>query len=158
MTHVTINEEQGLYVLSERYGYSCLGFAVAEEKTNAIINELVLRGRLTRGEAHLMYAREEDRGTPEGYALYAQALSQARNYATAHHTQLLCGLTPQLIGLEGKRVKVVDCYGEKRRFKVGKSTGWIPCHLELHNARSHGGGAVTGAVTGAPFKSVVVVK
>jgi hypothetical protein len=49
------------------------------------------------------------------------------------------GLTPQLIGLEGWRVEVVTTYGERRRFIVGRSTGWIPCHLEVHNTRSHGG-------------------
>lgn len=151
---VTLNLEQSLYVIPCDDGYSCLGFENAEKRTNAIIKELVSRGRLTHGEAHPLFAREEVKGTLHGYALYQQALDYARKYATAHHTQLSCELTPQLIGLEGKRIEVVDCYGEKRRFKVGKSTGWIPCHLELYNARSHGGGAVTGA----PFKSVRVIK
>jgi hypothetical protein len=49
-------------------------------------------------------------------------------------------LTPQLIGLEGWRVEVVTDYGEKRRFIVGKSTGWKPIHLEVYNRRSLGGG------------------
>lgn len=49
------------------------------------------------------------------------------------------GLTPQLKGLEGCRVEVVTTYGETRRFIVGRSTGWVPCHLEVHNRRSHGG-------------------
>lgn len=48
-------------------------------------------------------------------------------------------LTPQLIGLEGWRVEVtcVKCeqdYAlktEKRRFIVGRSTGWKPYHLEI---------------------------
>lgn len=57
----------------------------------------------------------------------------------------LSGLTPQLIGLEGWCVEVIDCYSdeagqpEARRFIVGKSTGWRPCHLELHSRRSRGG-------------------
>lgn len=56
------------------------------------------------------------------------------------------GLSPQLIGLEGWRVAVVDCHDDEeepaeRRFIVGKSTGWRPCHLELYNRRSHGGGS-----------------
>lgn len=49
-------------------------------------------------------------------------------------------LSPQLTGLEGWRVEVVDHDGETRRFNVGKSTGWRPCHLEIHNSRSMGGG------------------
>ena len=49
------------------------------------------------------------------------------------------GLTKQLIGLEGWRVEVVTTYDEKRRFIVGRSTGWIPCHIELKLCTSHGG-------------------
>jgi hypothetical protein len=48
-------------------------------------------------------------------------------------------LTPQLKGLEGFRVEVITTYGEKRRFNVGRSTGWAPCHIELRCIRSHGG-------------------
>jgi hypothetical protein len=49
-------------------------------------------------------------------------------------------LTPQLCGLEGWRVEVTDTDGSPpRRFIVGKSTGWLPIHLELANARSCGG-------------------
>lgn len=50
-------------------------------------------------------------------------------------------LTVALRGLEGHRVEVVTTYGEKRRFIVGKSTGWKPIHLEIKTRRSHGGGA-----------------
>jgi hypothetical protein len=49
------------------------------------------------------------------------------------------GLSPQLVGREGYRVEVETTYGEKRRFIVGKSTGWKPCHVELFNRRSWGG-------------------
>ena len=51
----------------------------------------------------------------------------------------LSGLTPQLCGLEGWRVEVITEYDEKRRFIVGKSTGWKPCHLEVKTRRSMGG-------------------
>ncbi len=52
------------------------------------------------------------------------------------------GLCPQLIGLEGWRVEVVDHElrgGAMRRFIVGKSTGWRPCHLEISRRNAHGG-------------------
>jgi hypothetical protein len=49
------------------------------------------------------------------------------------------GLTKQLIGLEGYRVEVVTDYGETRRFIVGRSTGWIPCHIEVKRRSSFGG-------------------
>lgn len=45
-------------------------------------------------------------------------------------------LSPQLVGLEGWRVEATDDNGETRRFIVGKSTGWRPCHLELKSTRS----------------------
>lgn len=62
-------------------------------------------------------------------------------------------LSPQLIGFEGCRVEVLDIYNITRRFQVGKSTGWKPCHLELYNARSHGGGAAD-----KEYKSVKFIK
>ncbi len=48
-------------------------------------------------------------------------------------------LTPQLAGLEGYRVKVIDMAGEVRKFIVGKSNGWRPCHLEIASRNSCGG-------------------
>jgi hypothetical protein len=59
-------------------------------------------------------------------------------------------LTQELVGLEGYRVEVVDSHGEKRRFIVGRSTGWQPIHIELSKRTSSGGIGVMGA----PFKSV----
>ncbi len=53
--------------------------------------------------------------------------------------QNLSGLNPQLLGLEGWRVEVNTSYGETRRFIVGRSTGWKPCHLEIHRRDSSGG-------------------
>lgn len=49
------------------------------------------------------------------------------------------GLSPQLKGLEGYRIEVVTDYGEKRRFIVGRSTGWIPCHIEVSRRNASGG-------------------
>ena len=39
----------------------------------------------------------------------------------------------------GQRVEVVDRYGNKRRFWVGRSTGWKPVYLEVKTTRSMGG-------------------
>jgi hypothetical protein len=67
----------------------------------------------------------------------------------------LSGLTPQLIGLEGARVEVVcSMTSEKRRFWVGRSTGWRPCHLEVLTRRSMGGSPAWGA----PYTSVKIIK
>lgn len=54
----------------------------------------------------------------------------------------LSGLSPQLLGLEGKRVEVT-VRGERYRFIVGRSTGWRPCHIERKTRRSYGGFAAS---------------
>ena len=49
-------------------------------------------------------------------------------------------LTPQLRGLEGCLVEVVDVEGrEPRRFIVGRSSGWLPVNLECHEEGTLGG-------------------
>ena len=63
-------------------------------------------------------------------------------------------LTKQLVGLEGCRVEVVGLHATKpRRFNVGKSTGWKPCHLELANAASSG-----GSMAAREYASVRVIR
>lgn len=50
------------------------------------------------------------------------------------------GLSPQLLGLEGWRIEVEsEMTGERRRFIVGRSTGWVPCHVELPKRTSRSG-------------------
>lgn len=78
-----------------------------------------------------------------------QTLSSTEREAIRDYSKL----TPQLKGLEGKRVEVVTTYGETRRFWVGMSTGWTPIHLEVHNTRSTGGGPAEEV-----YKSVRVVR
>jgi hypothetical protein len=50
-------------------------------------------------------------------------------------------LTPELVGLEGKRVEITGPDDYRERFYVGKSMGWMPCHLEIMTRRSSGGAA-----------------
>ncbi len=137
---VTVNASQRLFVIPCGGGYTCLGFDVCQDWVAKIAAELK-RPDLAPVESEV--------GTLAAYARY-QAASEA---ARLSPVRLQCMLTPQLIGLEHKRVEVVDCYGETRRFIVGKSTGWLPIHLEIKSRRSIGGGSVTGA----PFKTVRVV-
>lgn len=59
--------------------------------------------------------------------------------STRERCRDLSDLCQQLVGMEGLRVQVVDKDGKVRRFIVGRSTGWKPCHLELYNRRSRGG-------------------
>jgi len=142
-----INAEQELYVIPNSHGYSCLGFDVLLTRYNAIAAWLRKEGLQ---QADLP---PEARGTMRAYTAYRTLLDRAASYCQRNKLRCPAELTPQLSGLEGKRVEVVDSYGERRRFIVGKSTGWLPCHLEIARRNSSGGPAVTGA----PFQSVRTV-
>jgi hypothetical protein len=97
--------------------------------------------------------KPEEFGTVKGYASYMRVMDLGGKHAKKTGQKSTHELVPQLVGLEGKRVEVVDAYGEKRRFYVGKSTGWVPVHLEIPLRNSTGGIQAMGA----PFKSVKVI-
>jgi hypothetical protein len=140
--HVQVNRQQRLFIIpAGNGGFSCLGFDVCENRLSGLANELRV--------APLPHRR----GTRAAYAAYMLLveLARQRNQATGWRSE--SELTPELRGLEGKRVEVVDRWGQVRRFWVGKSTGFIPCHLEVARRNSTGGPAVVGA----PFKSLRVV-
>lgn len=144
---VRINAEQELYIIRCDDGYSCLGFDVLIARYNAIAEWLGKEG-----------LRQDDlppdaRGSMRAYTAYQALLDRASAYCQRNKLRCPAELTPQLNGLEGKRVEVVDRHGERRRFIVGKSTGWLPIHLEIARRNSSGGPAVTGA----PFQSVRTV-
>ena len=123
-----INKEQRLYVMKCGNGYSCLGFDVLERRASRLATELGL-------------AWHERKGTLKAFAHYHELMEIARDKSRRMTWRSTSELTPQLMGLEGCRVEVETTYGEVRRFIVGRSTGWIPCHLEIHNVRSTGGGS-----------------
>jgi len=144
---VTVNPEQELYVIPCGDGYSCLGFDVLLARHNAVAAWLRSEGVQADDPP------PESRGTMPAYHAYRTLMDRAASYCQRNNLRCPAELAPQLAGLEGKRVEVVDCYGHRRRFIVGRSTGWLPCHLEIARRDSSGGPAVTGA----PFQSVAVV-
>lgn len=150
-----LNLEQRLYVIPCGEGFSTLGFDYAENRARAVIAwlDLEVTGAAVADilAGHRIPAQP---GTLEALAQYRAALAAAKAHFDATGRRCPVDLVPALVGLEGLRVEVVDCYGETRRFQVGKSTGWIPCHLEISSSRSTGGGPVYGA----PFKSVTVIR
>ena len=119
---VTINNEQRLYVIPPGSGYSCYAFDVLARKTSALRKELGL------SESQFPI------GTVEAYNEYAETVA----LASKSGKRFACELHPRLIGLEGYRIECT-LYDERVRFNVGKSTGFIPCHLQIPNSRSLGG-------------------
>lgn len=130
MQEITINETQRLFVIPCGNGYTCMGFEYLDQMNKAIRNELA------------MALPSAPIGTIEQYREYERAADMAKSYFEKHNRQMSCGLHPRLKGLEGYRIECTR-YGEKVRFWVGKSTGWIPSHLAIHNSRSRGGDAIS---------------
>ena len=136
---ITVNTEQELYVIPCGKGYSCLGFDVLETRYTRLASELVSLGLLECPMPAL-------RGSLERYAQYQAILDIGRAHHAATGWRSKSELTPELIGFEGKRVEVVKRWpsGNEQtiRFIVGKSTGFIPCHLQIMRHNSTGGCAV----------------
>lgn len=141
-----VNKEQRLYVMPCGSGYTCYGFDVLDRKARALTAEL-----LQRGESVTPWS--ERKGTIEAFNAYNRLLELSESVYKQTGRRFTYELTPQLIGLEGRQVEVITTYGETRRFWVGRSTGWCPCHLEIARSNSHDGPAAE-----AEYKSVVVIR
>lgn len=139
---ITLNNRDNLYVIGTSSGISCLGFDVCQKRSETMAKWLGVES-----------PNESYWGTTQGYERFQELVEMCRKRCDHNNEKCPCELTSQLIGLEGKRIEVVDKWNEKRRFIVGRSTGWMPCHIERKTKRSIGGGAVMGE----PFKSVKVV-
>ena len=124
----SINHKQKLYVLKYGDGYSCLGFEYAEKRRAAVL--AWLGSPSLEGPAL---------GTAEHFAAYEQAMKDGATFAAKTRERCLLELSPLLVGLEGKRVEVTTPSGEKSRFWVSRSAGWMPCHLEIKTRASTGG-------------------
>ena len=141
MTGVTIAKHGELFCIPCGNGFTFLGFDVARDRTKRLASWL--------NRPDLMPAAP--RGTIDSYMEYTAVLDIARIECEKTGRRCPVELTPQLIGLEGNRVEV-HSHGETRRFYVGKSTGWLPCHLEILTRRSSGGAAAMG-----PYDSIQVI-
>lgn len=142
-----INEEQRVYVMPCGKGVHCYGWDVLDRKARAVAAWLVSLDGARAAEAREAGGRSlEDLDRHAiGTAPHFAACNAILDHATIH-TSVFGGycpaeLVPALVGLEGRRVEA-DYFGERIRFRVGRSTGWLPAHLRLHNARSHSGEAL----------------
>jgi hypothetical protein len=131
----SINADQGLYVLREGRGFTCLGFEVCERRTLALAAELAQQ----RFPIDLGLI-QTTKGTARAYLAYETLLAMAAKHHQATGYRFKCELEPKLEGLEGKRVEVTHPDGTKEKFKVGKSTGFIPAHLAIKSRNASGGG------------------
>lgn len=138
---IKLNNDQRIFIIPAQGGFTTLGYDVCHEKAKRMAKWL---GR--------QLPDEETKGTLEGYEQYRWLVDTCRDVYERTGERCPTELNPQLIGLEGKRVEVLDEDGETRRFIVGKSTGWIPCHLEILTRRSRGGGPASSR-----YKSVRVI-
>lgn len=128
------NHEQQAYVIpSADGGYSCYGFDNALDELDRVTLELVGRGQMTHKEQQsLMYRMRTHRGHLVVYVKLQQHREQLRLQCEADGERAVYNLSPQLRGFEGQVVEVEDVHdAPRRRFVVGLSTGWAPCHLEV---------------------------
>ena len=123
------SEPMPIYVVKCGGGCSTISFAHAERLRQAVMAWI--------GEA----ADPMETGTEAHYAAYREAMRRGREHAQRTGARCPAELTPQLVGLEGRRVEVTERDGRRRRFHVGRSTGWMPVHLEIATRRSSGGPA-----------------
>lgn len=130
----SILPNSALYVLNCAGGVSTLGFDYAERQRAG-----ALEWAASLGEP-VPAASTAERGSPESYLDYLAAMEIGAQAAKRHPRERCpMNLTPELVGLEGKWVEVISPDGERDRFKVGRSTGWAPCHLALEREESEGG-------------------
>lgn len=145
----SVDHTHRLYVLRHGDHYSHLGFDVCREWAESVNRWLECSGAPT-GET----VSADNVGTHEAYAQYDRIMTAGAEFCRVNGVRCPVRLTDELIGLEGARVEVVDRWDDKRRFYVGRSTGWLPIHLEVKRRDSSGGDGVSGA----PFKSVRVIR
>jgi len=135
---VTINKEQRLFVIPCGNGYTCLGFEVLNDRLQKLAKEV----------GYIPVSKRK--GTMKMYNEYNRLLDFCRKKNASTGWKSKSELIPEFIGHEGKRVEVVTSWGETQRFYIGRSMGFIPCHLQVSKRNSTGGMAVVGH----PFQSI----
>ena len=126
----SINKEQKLYVLKCGSGFSCLGFDVVKKRLTNLAKELNL------------IVSSKNLGSKKMLKEYYKLVNIVKEKFEATGFRSDTELYKPFIGNEGKRVEVVYTWDEKERFYIGKSTGFIPCHIMIKQKNSHGGGSV----------------
>lgn len=144
----SINAAQQLYVIESGPGFSCYGFDVLDRKARAVqwwLETEAAPGDELRDARRMLDAiGAHALGTAEHFAACAAAMDAGAKFARRTGKRCPAELVPAFIGREGERVEC-DYYGERVRFYIGKSTGWMPAHLRIRTRRSSGGEALSAS-------------
>lgn len=140
----SINRDGRFYFIkSNGRHFSSIEFDVAADRTQAVCEWLLQNGvgvlalfirHTTVGEAVAAVRA----GSEEGFSIYRRVMDRGAYLHETRGVRCPAELSPQLTGLEGRRVLAVDLGGHAYRFTVGRSTGWMPCHLECSCAGAGG--------------------
>lgn len=125
-----INMKDKLYVKNSDKGYFCMGFDNVDRIGKGLAKELSVKWEKVR------------KGTKKHYNQYCKMVDLASKKHIQNGFRSETCLTKSFKGLEGKRIKVTLKNAKQKRFWVGHSTGFIPCHLMVPRIDSTGGGAV----------------
>ena len=129
-----INADQRLYVIKAGDGFSCYGFDVLNRKALTVADWLRGQPRYTGRQVPQIPA---ELGTAEHFAACAEMMERGAEFNRMTGARCQAELVPALVGLEGKRVEA-EYLGERVRFTVGKSTGWMPVHMRIRGRASGG--------------------
>lgn len=129
----------GMFTYRCGSGYSNLGYDVCTKRTLRYLQWAEDKSNFANRKVFTV-ADLPERGTYKAYEAYLAALKNAdRIRVILGLRQCDADLNPQLTPYVGKWVEV-QIHGETRRFRVGRSTGWLPIYLEIENDRHPGGG------------------
>jgi hypothetical protein len=157
MKHATIDIQNQQYIIAYGVGFTRYSFSevydismnlrkfLQQNATTDFLEQIKAPGVATQ--------MMPDVGTLAAFAYYKKLCRVAKKFSIDHQQQVLVRLTPQLIGLERKRVEVVDSTGAVRQFVVGQSRGWMPVHIEVKDHNSMNGPEVHNL----PFQSVTII-
>ena len=149
MKLASIDSAARLYVFREGSGTSCYGFDVLDRKARAVGAWLLDPARGNEDAARAARTWLDLLGTPgteDHFEICSNILERAQIHCGVFQERCPADTAPALRGLEGWRVSAV-VNGERRRFIVGISTGWLPCHVARHNVRSRGGDGLSAGDT-----------
>jgi len=142
---IVINVEQRLYVIKSLNGYSCLGWDYAHGRAEKVAKWLGID------------APKETPGTVDAFDEYRRIMRLGAEHNAKTGQRCTAELDDRFTSYytRGERVEVTwkegyEDYsgygartnGRKARFYVGRSTGWLPSYLVIHNRNSRGGSVI----------------